>query len=44
MKKLEMNIAKIICKFKMIFPPSFFNSMENLPIHLSFKAKVKGPV
>ncbi|XP_065867489.1 uncharacterized protein [Euphorbia lathyris] len=28
----------------MIFPPGFFNSMEHLPIHLPYEAKVAGPV
>jgi hypothetical protein len=43
-ERLEMNIIKTICKLEMIFPPSFFDSMEHLPMHLSFKAKVGGPV
>ena len=28
----------------MIFPPSFFDSMEHLPVHLPFEVKVGGPV
>jgi hypothetical protein len=28
----------------MIFPPSFFDSMEHLPIHLLFEAKIGGSV
>jgi hypothetical protein len=28
----------------MIFPPLFFDSMEHLSIHLSYKVKVRGPV
>jgi hypothetical protein len=28
----------------MIFPPSFFDSIEHLPIHLPFEAKVGGAV
>uniref|UniRef100_A0A2K2A3S9 DUF4218 domain-containing protein n=1 Tax=Populus trichocarpa TaxID=3694 RepID=A0A2K2A3S9_POPTR len=31
-------------KLEMIFPPSFFDSMEHLPIHLPFEAKAGGPV
>jgi len=27
-----------------IFPPSFFDFMEHLPIHLPYEAKVSGPV
>ncbi|XP_074300461.1 uncharacterized protein LOC141631730 [Silene latifolia] len=41
---LENNIAVIICKLEKIFPPSFFNSMEHLPIHLPYEVRVGGPV
>jgi hypothetical protein len=44
MKKLEMNIVQKICKLEMIFPPSFFNLMKDLPIYLLLKAKFGGPV
>jgi hypothetical protein len=43
-ERLEMNILETIYKLEMIFPPSFFDSMEHLPIHLSYEAKVGGPV
>ena len=43
-ERLEMNIIETLCKREMIFPPSFFNSMEHLPIHLPFEAKVGEPV
>jgi len=43
-ERLEMNIVETLCKLEMIFPPSFFDSMEHLPIHLPFEAKVGGPV
>jgi hypothetical protein len=39
-----MNIVNTICKLGMIFPLSFFDLIEYLPIHLPFKAKVGGPV
>jgi hypothetical protein len=39
-----MNIVETICKLDMIFSPSFFDSMEHLPIHLPYEAKVGGPV
>jgi hypothetical protein len=42
-ERLETNIVEKICKLEMIFPPSFFDSMEHLPIHLPFE-KVGGPV
>jgi len=44
MVRLDNNIAEIICKLELIFPPSFFNSMEHLPVHLPYEAKVGGPV
>jgi len=43
-ERLEKNIIETICKLEMIFPPSFFDSMEHLPIHLPFEVKVGGPV
>jgi len=43
-KRLETNIVETLCKLEMIFPPSFFDSMEHLPIHLPFEAKVEGPI
>jgi len=44
MIRLEEQIPEILCKLEMIFPPSFFNSMEHLPLHLPYEAKVGGPV
>jgi hypothetical protein len=44
MKKLEMNIVQGIYKLEMIFPSSFFDSMEDLPIDLPFEAKIEGLV
>ena len=41
---LEENIKLILCKLERIFPPGFFNSMEHLPIHLAYEARVGGPV
>jgi len=39
-----MNIVHIIYKLEMIFPLLFSNSMEHLPLHLSFEDKVEGLV
>ncbi|GLU21146.1 hypothetical protein SLE2022_373070 [Rubroshorea leprosula] len=44
MQKWEAKIVEIICKLEIIFPPAFFDSMEHLAIHLSYEAKVGGPV
>ncbi|GLT51255.1 hypothetical protein SLA2020_246760 [Shorea laevis] len=37
-------IVETIYQLERIFPPSFFDSMEHLPIHLPYEAKVGGPV
>lgn len=42
--KLDENIPIIICKLERIFPPGFFDSMEQLPIHLAKEAILGGPV
>jgi hypothetical protein len=42
-ERLGTKIVETLCKLKMIFAP-FFDSMEHLPIHLSFEEKVGGPV
>lgn len=44
LRVLEQNIPIIMCKLEQIFPPSFFDSMEHLPIHLAYEARVGGPV
>jgi hypothetical protein len=43
-ERLETNIVETLYKLEMIFPPSFFDSMEHLPINLPFEEKVGGPV
>jgi hypothetical protein len=40
MEELETNIVQAIYKLEIIFPSSFFDSIEYLPIYLPFKAKV----
>lgn len=44
MRRLEASIVVTICKLEKIFPPSFFDSMEHLPVHLAYEARVGGPV
>ncbi|XP_074577237.1 uncharacterized protein LOC141833653 [Curcuma longa] len=44
METLEKNIPIILCNLERIFPPSFFDSMEHLLVHLPYEAKVGGPV
>ena len=42
--RMEQNIPIILCKLERIFPPTFFDSMEHLPVHLAYEAKHGGPV
>ena len=44
MERLERNIPIIIFKLERILPPGFFDSMEHLPIHFPYEAKIVGPV
>ncbi|RVW87605.1 hypothetical protein CK203_041220 [Vitis vinifera] len=41
---LENDIIVTLCKLERIFPPSFFDVMVHLPIHLASEAKIAGPV
>ena len=41
---LETNIVETLCKLEMIFPPSFFDSIDHLLIYLPFTIKVGGPI
>jgi hypothetical protein len=43
-ERFQTNIIETLCKLEMIFPLSFFDSMEHLPIYLPFEAKAGGPV
>ncbi|XP_038716536.1 uncharacterized protein LOC120009878 [Tripterygium wilfordii] len=42
--KLESEIAETLCRLEIIFPPSFFDIMMHLPIHLAHEVRVGGPV
>ncbi|KAI0504324.1 hypothetical protein KFK09_015276 [Dendrobium nobile] len=44
LRRYEDNIPIILCKLEKIFPPGFFYSMEHLPVHLPYEARVGGPV
>ena len=44
MKCLEEDIPIVLCKLERIFPPSFFDSMEHLPIHFAYEARIAGHV
>lgn len=40
---LEAKCACILCKLEIVFPPSFFDVMMHLPIHLAKEANLGGP-
>lgn len=42
--KLDQNTPVILCKLEQVFLPSFFDSMEHLPVHLAYEAYLGGPV
>ena len=44
LEKLHEDIVLTLCKLKKIFPPSFFDIMVHLPVHLPFEASLGGPV
>ncbi|XP_016195242.1 uncharacterized protein LOC107636233 [Arachis ipaensis] len=41
---LEAEIAETLCQLERIFPPSFFDIMVHLPIHLANEVRLGGPV
>ncbi|KAI9115997.1 hypothetical protein K1719_012927 [Acacia pycnantha] len=43
LRHLEASLPITLCKLEMIFPPSLFDSMEHLLVHLAYEAKVGGP-
>ncbi|GAA0186188.1 hypothetical protein LIER_33476 [Lithospermum erythrorhizon] len=44
LEKIQERIVLTICHLEKIFPPSFFDTMEHLPIHLVGEALMVGPV
>ncbi|XP_071699426.1 uncharacterized protein [Rutidosis leptorrhynchoides] len=42
--RMEKDIVKILCDLERIFPPSFFDVMIHLSIHLTSEARLGGPV
>jgi len=41
---MEENIPLILCKLERVFLAAFFDSMEHLPVHLAYEARLGGPV
>ncbi|XP_042958038.1 uncharacterized protein LOC122293546 [Carya illinoinensis] len=44
LSQLQTDIVTILCKLEMIFPPSFFDVMVHLAVHLPHEAILGGPV
>ncbi|KAL0406558.1 UNVERIFIED_CONTAM: hypothetical protein Slati_3969700 [Sesamum latifolium] len=44
LQELEAKDAIILCNLEKIFPPSFFDSMEHLIVHLRYEVRVGRPV
>ena len=44
LNRLEKEIVVIFCKLEKIFPPSFFDVMVHLAVHLPKEARLRGPV
>ncbi|XP_042948658.1 uncharacterized protein LOC122281329 [Carya illinoinensis] len=44
LERLQSDIAVILCKLEMIFPPTFFDVMVHLAYHLPHEALLAGPV
>ncbi|KAL5714361.1 hypothetical protein ACHQM5_016334 [Ranunculus cassubicifolius] len=44
LKKMQKDIVVVLCKLEQIFPPSFFDVMIHLAIHLPLEAIHGGPV
>ena len=44
LEEMEQLAPELICKLEMIFPPSFFNPMQHLILHLPTEARLGGPV
>ena len=42
--RLDVQIAKTLCQLEKYFPPSFFDIMVHLPIHLAYEALIGGPI
>lgn len=43
-EELEQNVVETLCLFERFFPPSFFDIMVHLTIHLAREARLCGPV
>ena len=44
LQRLKVDIAVILCKLELIYPPAFFDVMVHLAVHLPSEALRRGPV
>ena len=44
LEQLEKDVAETMCMLERYFPPSFFDIMVHLTIHLGWEARLCGPV
>ncbi|KAH0776637.1 hypothetical protein KY290_008048 [Solanum tuberosum] len=44
LEHIEAQIPITLCKLEKIFPPSFFDVMVHLPVHLAIEAKIAEPI
>ena len=42
--EIERMAPVLLCKLEKIFPPSFFNPMQHMILHLPYEARMGGPV
>ncbi|KAL0380533.1 UNVERIFIED_CONTAM: hypothetical protein Sangu_0117600 [Sesamum angustifolium] len=42
-QELEASVTTNLCNLEKVFPPTLFNSMEHLIVHLPYEAHVGGP-
>ena len=43
-RELVVKVPVIMCNLEKVFPPSFFDSMEHVVVHLPLEALIGGPV
>ncbi|WMV09410.1 hypothetical protein MTR67_002795 [Solanum verrucosum] len=44
LEHIETQIPTTLCKLEKVFPPSFFDVMVHLPVHLATEVKIAGPI
>jgi len=44
LEKLTSSIGETLCRLEMLFPPTFFDIVMHLPVHLAEEARIGGPV